>query len=76
MGGWGGEGEGVKRLCKGQEKRTTPRLRWGDQLLFLGIMILMVVVISLQFYVLLWKAGNLTDLLSLRIGFYNFCQWN
>nr|XP_014694856.2 transmembrane protein 140 [Equus asinus] len=55
---------------------TLPRLRRGDQLLFLGIMILMVTVIFLLFYALLWKAGNLTDLPNLRIGFYNFCLWN
>lgn len=60
---WGGR---VKQPCKGQEKRTTPRLRWGDQLLFLGIMVLTVVVISLLFYILLWKASNLTDLPSLN----------
>ncbi|XP_004430793.1 PREDICTED: transmembrane protein 140 [Ceratotherium simum simum] len=55
---------------------TVPRLRRGNQLLFLGIMILMIMVISLLFYALLWKAGNLTDLPNLRIGLYNFCLWN
>lgn len=42
---------------------------------FLGIMILTAVVLSLMFYALLWKAGNLADLPNLRIGFYNFCLW-
>ncbi|XP_008052994.1 transmembrane protein 140 [Carlito syrichta] len=47
-----------------------------DILLFLSIMVLTVLVTSLLFYALLWKAGNLTDLPNLRIGFYNFCLWN
>ncbi|KAF0877746.1 transmembrane protein 140 [Crocuta crocuta] len=55
---------------------TVPRPRWGKQLLFLGIMLATVLVISLLFYALLWKAGNLTDSPDLRIGFYNFCLWN
>ncbi|XP_012321169.1 transmembrane protein 140 [Aotus nancymaae] len=55
---------------------ASPRPRWGDLLLFVSIMVLTVVVISLMFYALLWKAGNLTDLPNLRIGFYNFCLWN
>ncbi|XP_073094530.1 transmembrane protein 140 isoform X2 [Manis javanica] len=50
--------------------------RWGDQLLFLGIVVLAVVVIALLLYALLWKAGDLTDLPNLRIGFYNFCLWD
>ncbi|XP_008584038.1 PREDICTED: transmembrane protein 140 [Galeopterus variegatus] len=55
---------------------AVPRLWRSDHLPFLSIMILSVVVISLLFYALLWKAGNLTDLPNLRIGFYNFCLWN
>ncbi|XP_009001262.1 transmembrane protein 140 [Callithrix jacchus] len=55
---------------------ASPRPRWGNLLLFMSIMALTVVVISLMFYALLWKAGNLTDLPNLRIGFYNFCLWN
>lgn len=42
---------------------------------FVGIMILVAAVLSLLFYALLWKAGNLADLPNLRIGFYNFCLW-
>ncbi|XP_015349297.1 transmembrane protein 140 [Marmota marmota marmota] len=53
-----------------------PRPLWGNHLSFVGIMILTAVVISLLFYALLWKAGNLADLPDLRIGFYNFCLWN
>ncbi|XP_036102299.1 transmembrane protein 140 [Molossus molossus] len=54
----------------------TTRPRWGEQLTFLGIMTLTVAAVSLLFYALLWKAGNLTDLPTLRIGFYNFCLLN
>lgn len=43
---------------------------------FVGIMTLVAVVIALLFYALLWKAGNLTELPNLRIGFYNFCLWD
>ncbi|NXP14129.1 TM140 protein, partial [Thinocorus orbignyianus] len=32
--------------------------------------------LTLMFYALLWKAGNLVDLPDKRIGFYNFCLWN
>ncbi|XP_004471563.1 transmembrane protein 140 [Dasypus novemcinctus] len=53
-----------------------PKPRRGNLLLFLSILILTVMVIALLFYALLWKAGNLTDLPNLRIGFYNFCLWN
>ncbi|KAM4856560.1 transmembrane protein 140 isoform X1 [Urocitellus parryii] len=53
-----------------------PRPLWGNHLSFVGIMILTAVVISLLFYALLWKAGNLADMPDLRIGFYNFCLWN
>ncbi|KAL4685219.1 hypothetical protein H8957_005520 [Semnopithecus entellus] len=53
-----------------------PRPWWGDQLLFVSIIVLTVVVIYLMFYALFWKSGNLTDLPNLRIGFYNFCLWN
>lgn len=53
-----------------------PRPLRGNHLPFVGIMILVLVVISLLFYALLWKAGNLADLPGLRIGFYNFCLWN
>ncbi|XP_051007704.1 transmembrane protein 140 [Acomys russatus] len=42
---------------------------------FVGIMITVAVALSLMFYALLWKAGNLADLPNLRIGFYNFCLW-
>nr|XP_012600159.1 transmembrane protein 140 isoform X2 [Microcebus murinus]XP_012600160.1 transmembrane protein 140 isoform X2 [Microcebus murinus]XP_012600161.1 transmembrane protein 140 isoform X2 [Microcebus murinus] len=52
------------------------RPQWRHDLPFLSILILAVVVLSLLFYALLWKAGNLTDLPNLRIGFYNFCLWN
>lgn len=55
---------------------TLRRPRWGKQLLFLGIMLLVAVAMSLLFYALLWKAGNLVDVPNLRIGFYNFCLWN
>ncbi|XP_037369608.1 transmembrane protein 140 isoform X2 [Talpa occidentalis] len=55
---------------------VTPWLRWCRHLLFLGILALMITVISLLFYALLWKAGNLIDLPDMRIGFYNFCLWN
>lgn len=55
---------------------TIPRPRRGDQLLFLGIMVLTVAAIALLFYALLWRAGNLADLPHLRIGFYNFCLWD
>ncbi|KAM8817747.1 transmembrane protein 140 [Rhynchonycteris naso] len=55
---------------------TIPRPRRGDQLLFLGIMVLTGTAIALLFYALLWRAGNLVDLPTLRIGFYNFCLWD
>lgn len=55
---------------------SLPRPRRGDQLLFLGIMVLVVLAVFLLFYTLLWKAGDLINLPNLRIGFYNFCLWN
>lgn len=42
---------------------------------FVGIAVLVAVALSLMFYALVWKAGNVTDLPNLRIGFYNFCLW-
>lgn len=54
----------------------SPRSRWGDQLLFLGIMILVVTTFCLLVYALILEAGNLVDLPNLRIGFFNFCLWN
>ncbi|XP_005405550.1 PREDICTED: transmembrane protein 140 [Chinchilla lanigera] len=48
----------------------------GEHLPFAGIMTLVAVVLALLFYALLWKAGNLTELPNLRIGFYNFCLWD
>lgn len=42
---------------------------------FVGIMVLAAMVLILMFYALVWKAGNVTDLPNLRIGFYNFCLW-
>lgn len=54
----------------------SPRSRWGDQLLFLGIMILVVAAFCLLFYALILEAGNLIDVPNLRIGFFNFCLWN
>lgn len=53
-----------------------PMPKRGDQLLFIGILTLTATVISLLFYALLWKAGNLSDLPHLRLGFYNFCLWD
>ncbi|NXL91186.1 TM140 protein, partial [Alectura lathami] len=32
--------------------------------------------LALMLYALLWEAGNLVDLPSKRIGFFNFCLWN
>lgn len=55
---------------------SLPRPRRGNQLLFLGVMVLVVLAIFLLFYALLWKAGDLINLPNLRIGFYNFCLWN
>lgn len=49
---------------------------WASHLPFLGTLSLVTAVISLLFYALLWKAGNLTELPHLKIGFYNFCLWN
>ncbi|EDL13681.1 RIKEN cDNA 1110007F12, isoform CRA_b [Mus musculus] len=51
------------------------RLWRNNHLPFVGIMILLAAALCLMFYALLWKAGNLADLPSLRIGFYNFCLW-
>ncbi|XP_004677254.2 PREDICTED: transmembrane protein 140 [Condylura cristata] len=65
-----------KQPGEAQEKMVPPRPGWWLQLLFLGILALAVTVISLLFYALLWKAGNLIDLPNMRIGFYNFCLWN
>ncbi|XP_003420915.1 transmembrane protein 140 [Loxodonta africana] len=53
-----------------------PEPQRGGRLLFLGILGLALLVIALLFYALLWKAGDLTELPDLRIGFYNFCLWN
>ncbi|XP_006861294.1 PREDICTED: transmembrane protein 140 [Chrysochloris asiatica] len=53
-----------------------PKPRWVSHLPFLGTMGLAVAVISLLFYALLWKAGNILELPDLRIGFYNLCLWN
>ncbi|XP_047551245.1 transmembrane protein 140 [Lutra lutra] len=55
---------------------TVPGPRRSEQLLFLGLMAVAAAVISLLFYALLWKTGNLADLPHLRIGFYNFCLWD
>ncbi|XP_068943382.1 transmembrane protein 140 isoform X2 [Petaurus breviceps papuanus] len=44
--------------------------------LSLCIAILMAAVISLLLYALLWRSGNLIDLPTMKIGFYNFCLWN
>ncbi|XP_054999753.1 transmembrane protein 140 isoform X2 [Sorex araneus] len=59
-----------------RETMAIRQLRRGHHLLFVAILALALVVIFLLFYALLWQAGNLTDLPSLRIGFYNFCLWN
>ncbi|KAM6168602.1 transmembrane protein 140 [Erethizon dorsatum] len=48
----------------------------GEHLPFVAIMTLVTMVITLLFYALLWKAGNLVELPNLRIGFYNFCLWD
>ncbi|XP_032257421.1 transmembrane protein 140 isoform X2 [Phoca vitulina] len=55
---------------------TMPSPTQGAQLRFLAIMAATAAAISLLFYALLWKAGNLTDLPNLRVGFYNFCLWD
>ncbi|XP_058537316.1 transmembrane protein 140 [Ochotona princeps] len=52
------------------------RPQWREYFLFLSTMILVAVVISLLFYALLCKDGNITDLPHLRLGFYSFCLWN
>ncbi|XP_072508792.1 transmembrane protein 140 isoform X1 [Notamacropus eugenii] len=44
--------------------------------LSLSIAVLITAVISLLFYTLLWRSGNLIDLPTMKIGFYNFCLWN
>lgn len=65
-----------RRPREGQENMTVPGPRRSEQLLFLGLMAVAAVAISLLFYALLWKAGNLADWPNLRIGFYNFCLWD
>lgn len=57
------------------EEMVISRLWRSNCLPFVGIMILVAVILSLMFYALLWKAGNLADLPNLRVGFYNFCLW-
>lgn len=57
------------------EEMAISRLWRSNCLPFVGIMILVAVILSLMFYALLWKAGNLADLPNLRVGFYNFCLW-
>ncbi|XP_004851281.1 transmembrane protein 140 isoform X1 [Heterocephalus glaber] len=77
-GGRGSHGE--SRTLPGSLQRpgemAASRAWRGEQLPFVGIMTLVVVVITLLFHTLLWKAGNLTELPNLRIGFYNFCLWD
>ncbi|XP_056655701.1 cytosolic carboxypeptidase 3 isoform X11 [Monodelphis domestica] len=41
-----------------------------------SIALLHTAVFSLLLYALLWKSGNLIDLPTKKIGFYNFCLWN
>lgn len=55
---------------------TVPKPKRPPQLLFVGILTLTATVIGLLLYALLWKAGNLTDLPNLRLGFYSFCLWD
>ncbi|XP_074049747.1 transmembrane protein 140 isoform X2 [Macrotis lagotis] len=44
--------------------------------LSLSTAVLITAVIFLLFYALLWRSGNLIDLPTMKIGFYNFCLWN
>ncbi|XP_038608977.1 transmembrane protein 140 [Tachyglossus aculeatus] len=49
---------------------------WGPRRLNAIIGVLMVAALSLLFYALLWKAGDLVDLPHVKLGFYNFCLWS
>ncbi|XP_074171446.1 transmembrane protein 140 isoform X3 [Rhinolophus sinicus] len=64
-----------EQTCRGR-KMTLPMPKRAPQLLFVCILTLTATVIGLLLYALLWKAGNLTDLPNLRLGFYSFCLWD
>ncbi|XP_028928625.1 transmembrane protein 140 [Ornithorhynchus anatinus] len=38
--------------------------------------VLTTAVLSLLFYALLWKSGDLVDLPHVKLGFYNLCLWS
>ncbi|KAM8980373.1 transmembrane protein 140 isoform X1 [Sarcophilus harrisii] len=61
-------GEGIKMVTVKSKGRRI--------LLSLTTIILLTTVISLLLYALLWRSGNLIDLPTIKIGFYNFCLWN
>ncbi|XP_029453099.1 transmembrane protein 140 [Rhinatrema bivittatum] len=51
-------------------------MKMGDQLRYWVCLALSAVNLSLLFYALLFKAGNVIDTKTERIGFYNFCLWS
>ncbi|XP_061495425.1 transmembrane protein 140 [Rhineura floridana] len=51
-------------------------LHWQRFSPFLCNLFLAIGYIALLFYALVWKAGNIVDFPTKRIGFYNFCLWD
>ncbi|XP_078009701.1 transmembrane protein 140 isoform X2 [Phascolarctos cinereus] len=68
----------VKLLLRkvGGVKMVTMKSKGCKLFLSLSTAILITAVISLLLYALIWKSGNLVDLPTMKIGFYNFCLWN
>ncbi|XP_063164688.1 transmembrane protein 140 [Candoia aspera] len=51
-------------------------LRYSSCLLYLSNLSLAIGYNALLLYALVWEAGNIINLPTKRIGFYNFCLWD
>ncbi|XP_039210068.1 transmembrane protein 140 [Crotalus tigris] len=61
----------IVEFIKGLREST-----YSSCLLYLSNFSLAIGYNALLFYALVWEAGNIINLPTKRIGFYNFCLWN
>ncbi|XP_053261827.1 transmembrane protein 140 [Podarcis raffonei] len=52
------------------------RQRFSPCLFYLNNLLLAIGYVALLLYALIWKAGNIVDSSTKKIGFYNFCWWD
>ncbi|XP_034984061.1 transmembrane protein 140 [Zootoca vivipara] len=69
----------IQQKCSKDIAKPSTSLQWprfGPWLFYLNNLFLAIGYVALLLYALIWKAGDIVDSPTKKIGFYNFCLWD